>query len=67
MQIIDPLEKTLMLGHIESSKEKVTTEDEVVGWHHQLDGHEFAQAPAIGGGQGSLACCCPLSHRVGHD
>ena len=33
-------------------EEKGTTEDEVVGWHHQLDGHEFQQAPGIGGGQG---------------
>ena len=65
MQITDSLEKTLMLGNIESSKERVTTEDEVVGWHHQLDGHEFEQTLAIGDGQGSLACCCPLSHRVG--
>ena len=35
------------------------TEDEVVGWHHQLDGHEFEQAPGVGGGQKSLACCSP--------
>ena len=35
------------------------TEDEVVGWHHQLDGHEFEHAPEIGDGQGSLACCRP--------
>ena len=33
------------------------TEDEMVGWHHQLDGHEFEQAPGVGDGQGSLACC----------
>ena len=33
------------------------TEDEVVGWHHRLDGHEFAQAPGVGNGQRSLACC----------
>ena len=33
------------------------TEDERVGWHHQLDGHEFEQAPGVGDGQGSLACC----------
>ena len=32
-------------------------EDEVVGWHHQLNGHEFAQTPGDGEGQGSLACC----------
>ena len=40
-------------------EEKGTTEDEMVGWHHQLDGHEFEQAPEVGGGQGSLACCSP--------
>ena len=33
------------------------TEDEIVGWHHQLDRHEFEQAPGDGDGQGSLACC----------
>ena len=33
------------------------TEDEVVGWHHQLDGHEFQQTPGVGDGQGGLACC----------
>ena len=32
-------------------------EDEMVGWHHRLDGHEFEQAPGVGDGQGSLACC----------
>ena len=33
------------------------TEDEVVGWHHRLDGYEFEQALGAGEGQGSLACC----------
>ena len=33
------------------------TEDEMVGWHHQLDAHEFEQAPGVDDGQGSLACC----------
>ena len=33
------------------------TEDDVVGWHHRLDGQEFEQAPEVGAGQGSLACC----------
>ena len=37
-------------------EEKGTTEDEMVGWNHQLDGHEFEQAPGVGDGQGSLAC-----------
>ena len=43
------------------------TEDEVVGWHHQLNGHEFEQASGVGDGQGSLACCSPWGRRVGHD
>ena len=40
-------------------EEKGMTEDEMVGWHHQLDGHEFEQPPGVGDGQGSLACCSP--------
>ena len=40
-------------------EEKGTTEDEMVGWHHRLDGHEFEQAPGVGDGQGSLACYSP--------
>ena len=40
-------------------EEKGTTEDEMVGWHHGLDGHEFEQAPGVGDGQGGLACCSP--------
>ena len=40
-------------------EEKGTTEDEMVGWHHWLDGHEFEQALGVGDGQGSLACCSP--------
>ena len=34
-------------------------EDEMVGWHHRLNGHEFEQVPGVGGGEGSLACCSP--------
>ena len=34
-------------------------EDEMVGWHHRLDGHEFEQALGVGDGQGGLACCSP--------
>ena len=44
-------------------QEKEMTEDEVVGWHHWLDGHEFAQAPEVGDGQGSLSCCSPWGHK----
>ena len=40
-------------------EEKGVTEDQVVGWHHQLNGHEFEQAPGVGDGQESLACCSP--------
>ena len=40
MRRADSFEKTLMLGKIEGRKEKGTTEDEMVGWHHRLDGHE---------------------------
>ena len=39
------------------------TEDEVVGWHHQLDGHESEQAPGVGEGQGRLACFSPSGHK----
>ena len=38
-------------------EEKGTTEDEMVGWHHRLNRHEFKQAPGVADGQGSLACC----------
>ena len=39
------------------------TEDEMVGRHHQLDGHEFEYAPRVGDGQGSLACCSSWGHK----
>ena len=39
------------------------TEDKVIGCHHQLNGHEFEQAPGDGEGQGSLACCSPWGHK----
>ena len=67
MQNADSLEKTLMLGKNEGQEEKRTTEDEIVGWHHRLDGHEFEQAPGVGGGQGDLVCCRPWGRRVRHD
>ena len=43
--------------------EKGTTEDEMVGWHHRLDGHEFEQALGVGGGQGSLVCYSPWGRK----
>ena len=39
------------------------TEDEMVGWHRQLNGHEFEQTPGDGEGQGSLACCSPCGYK----
>ena len=44
-------------------EEKGMTEDEMVGWHHQLDGHEFEQVLGVGDGQGSLVCYHPLGHK----
>ena len=43
-------------GNDQRQEEKGMTEDEIVGWHHRLNGYEFEQAPGAGGGQGSLAC-----------
>jgi len=39
------------------------TEDEMVGWHHRLNEHECEQAPGVGDGQGSLACCSPWDRK----
>ena len=44
-------------------EEKGTTEDEMVGWHHLLNGHEFEQALGVGDGQGGLVCCSPWGHK----
>ena len=64
MKTANSLEKTLMLGKIEGrEEEKRTTEDEMVGWHHWLNGHESEQAPRLGDGQGSLVCCSPWGHN----
>ena len=48
-------------------EEKGATKDEMVGWHHWLNGHEFEQSLGDSEGQGNLACCSPWGHRVGHD
>ena len=53
------IRKDLDAGKDWRQEKKGTTEDEIVGWHHQLNGHEFEQAPGDGEGQGSLACCSP--------
>ena len=66
MQRTDSLEKTLMLGKIDSRRRR-ERQDEMVGWHHRLEGHEFEQAAGVGDGQGNLACCSLWSHRLRHD
>ena len=43
-------------------EEKGTTENEMAGWHHGLNGHEFEQTPGVGDGQGGLACCDSRGH-----
>ena len=48
-------------------EEKGTTEDEMVGWHHQLNGHGFGWTPGVGDGQGGLVCCGSWGRRVRHD
>ena len=53
----DSFEKTLILGKIEGKEEKGMTEDEMAGWHHQLNGHGFGWTLGVGNGQGGLACC----------
>ena len=64
MQRADSLEKTLMLGKIEGRRRRGwQTDDEMVGWHHQLDGYELEQAPGVGNGQGGLACCSLWGHK----
>ena len=44
-------------------EEKGAIEDEMVGWHHRLNGHEFESTPGVGDGQGGLACCSPWGHK----
>ena len=64
MRRVDSLEKTLMRGGMGGRRgrdcgqeEKGTTEDEIAGWHHRLDGREFEWTLGVGDGQGDLVCC----------
>ena len=66
MRRADSFEKTPMLGKT-GQEEKGTTEDEVVGWHHQLSGREFGWTPEVGDRQGALVCCGSWGLRVRHD
>ena len=63
MQRTDSLEKNPDAGKDWRQEEKGTTEDEMVGWHHQFYGHEFEQTLGVGDGQGSLACCSPWGRK----
>ena len=50
-------------GTDRGQEEKGTTEDEMVGWHHQLNGQGFGWTPGVGDGQGGLACCSPWGRK----
>ena len=64
IQRTESLEKTLMLGKIEVRKKRgQMTEDKMVGWHHQLSGHEFEPTPRDDEGQESLMCCSPWGSK----
>ena len=56
MRRVDSLEKTLMLGGV-GGRRRRGRQDEMAGWHHRLDGHEFEWTPGVGDRQGVLACC----------
>ena len=66
MRRADSFKKTLILGKIESRRKKGMTEDNMVGWHHWLNGHEFEKALGVGDGQGTLLYCSPW-HRKESD
>ena len=55
-----------MLGKIEGRR-RGQQRMRMVGWHQQLNGHEFEQSPGVANGQGSLVYCSPWGHRAGHD
>ena len=59
---VDSLEKT-DAGRDCGQEEKGTTEDEMAGWHHRLNGWEFGWTPGVGDGQGGLACCSSWGHK----
>ena len=64
MQRADSFEKTLMLGKIEGRRRSGTVEDEMVGWHHWLNGHEIELTLGVGVGHGCLAWCSPWGHKA---
>ena len=62
MKKANSLEKMLMLGKIEGTGRR-EWQNEMVGWHHRLSGHEYKQVSRDSEGQGSLACCSPWGHK----
>ena len=62
MRRTNSLEKTVILGKTRQ-EEKGITEDEMVGWHHRPNGHEFEQTPGESEGQGRLSFCIPWGHK----
>ena len=63
MRRADSFEKNLMAGKDWEQEEKRMTEDEMVGWHHRLNGHGFGWTPVVGYGQGGLACYGSWGHK----
>ena len=63
----EPIRKDSDAGEDWGQKEKGMTEDEMVGWHHRINGHEFEQTLGDGEEQGNLVCFSPWNHGVGHD
>ena len=57
------IEKDPNAGKDWRQEEKGVAEDEMIGWHHRLNGHEFESSLGVGDGQGSLACCSPWGHK----
>ena len=53
----------VFIGKTDTETKKRATKDEMVGWHHRLDGHEFEQTLGDSEGQGSLACCSPCGYK----
>ena len=67
MRRTDSFEKTLMLGKIEGRRRRGRQRMKFLDGVTDFDGHQFAYAPGVGDGQGSLACCSPCGCRVRHD
>ena len=60
---MEKIGKQPQAGKDGGQEEKGVTENEIVGWHHRLDGHEYEQSPEDSEGQGSLVCCSPWGRK----